>query len=61
MPPSVNRSNARHDKRSPALTEYFDFEGWAHWTCAAPGKEAVADHALTWAEQHARATQAAGA
>ncbi len=26
MPPSVNKSNARHYKNSPALTEYVEFE-----------------------------------
>jgi len=54
MPPSVNKSNAKHYKKSPALTEYFEFEGRDHWTCAAPGWEAVADHALDWALEHAR-------
>ena len=37
MPPSVNKSNAKHYKKSPALTEYYEFEGRDHWTCAAPG------------------------
>lgn len=49
MPPSVNKSNAKHYKKSPALTEYYEFEGRDHWTCGAPGWEAVADHALDWA------------
>jgi pimeloyl-ACP methyl ester carboxylesterase len=53
MPPSVNRSNANHYKDSPALTEYHEFEGRDHWTCAAPGWEAVADYALDWALSHA--------
>ena len=53
MPPSVNRSNAKHYKKSPALTEYYEFPGRDHWTCGAPGWEAVADHALDWALQHA--------
>jgi uncharacterized protein len=30
--------------------------GRDHWTCAAPGWEAVADHALDWAAKHARTT-----
>jgi pimeloyl-ACP methyl ester carboxylesterase len=54
MPPAVNRSNARHYKNSPALTEYHEFAGRDHWTCGAPGWEAVADVALTWAREHAR-------
>ena len=49
MPPAVNRSNAKHYHRSPAVTEYVELEGRDHWTCAAPGWEAVADHALEWA------------
>ncbi|TKK90488.1 alpha/beta hydrolase [Herbidospora galbida] len=54
MPPSVNRSNAKHYKNSPALTEYHEFEGRDHWTCGAPGWEAVADYALEWALKHKR-------
>ena len=53
MPPSVNKSNAKHYKKSPALTEYYEFEGRDHWTCGAPGWEAVADKALEWALEHA--------
>jgi pimeloyl-ACP methyl ester carboxylesterase len=56
MPTSVNKSNAKHYDRSPAITEYYEFEGRDHWTCAAPGWEAVADHALTWALDHATAS-----
>ena len=55
MPTSVNKSNAKHYKKSPAVTEYHEFEGRDHWTCAAPGWEAVADYALTWALDHAHA------
>jgi pimeloyl-ACP methyl ester carboxylesterase len=54
MPPSVNKSNANHYKKSPALTEYHEFQGRDHWTCAAPGWEAVADYALNWALEHAQ-------
>lgn len=58
MPPAVNRSNAKHYARSPALTEYVELEGRDHWTCGAPGWEAVADRALTWALEHARPSRA---
>lgn len=61
MPPSVNRSNAKHWEKSPALTEYYEFEGRDHWTCAAPGWEQVADHALAWALEHAQGTERATA
>jgi pimeloyl-ACP methyl ester carboxylesterase len=53
MPPSVNKSNAKHYKSS-ALTEVKDFPGRSHWTCAEPGWEEVADYALDWAVAHAR-------
>jgi pimeloyl-ACP methyl ester carboxylesterase len=53
MPAAVNRSNAKHYKKSPAVTDYHEFEDRDHWTCGAPGWEAVADHALDWALRHA--------
>lgn len=59
MPPAVNRSNAKHYAKSPALTEYHEFAGRDHWTCAAPGWEAVADTALDWALEHAKPLQRA--
>ena len=55
MPPSVNKSNAKHYK-GDTISEYYEFEGRDHWTCGADGWEAVADHALEWAV--ARATGA---
>ncbi|TDN91827.1 alpha/beta hydrolase [Microbacterium sp. BK668] len=58
MPPAVNKSNAKHWAKSPALTEYHEFEGRGHWTCGEPGWEAVADYALEWALAHARRTTA---
>lgn len=61
MPTSVNKSNAKHYKKSPALTEYHEFEGRDHWTCAAPGWEEVADLALSWAQAHARTSSASTA
>ncbi|MDM7830107.1 alpha/beta hydrolase [Cellulomonas edaphi] len=56
MPPSVNRSNAKHYAKSPAVTEYHEFPGRSHWICAEPGWEEVADFALDWALTHARPT-----
>ena len=52
MPPAVNKSNAKHYDKSPAITEYYEFAGRDHWTCGAPGWEAVADYALQWALAH---------
>ena len=60
MPPSVNRSNAKHYDKSPAVTDFHEFEGRDHWTCAAPGWEAVADHALAWAREHSRTASTEG-
>ncbi|EGD41717.1 putative alpha/beta hydrolase family protein, partial [Nocardioidaceae bacterium Broad-1] len=57
MPPAVNKSNAKHYRHSPATTEYVELEGRDHWTCGAPGWEAVADRALSWALEHARTDQ----
>ena len=51
---SAPAGNARHYEKSPALTEYVEFAGRDHWTCAAPGWQAVADYALEWAARHAR-------
>jgi len=51
MPPSVNRSNARH-YAADTVTEVKEFAGRSHWTCAEPGWEAVADYALEWALEH---------
>lgn len=53
MPPAVNKSNAKHYDKSPAVTEYHELPGRDHWTCGAPGWEAVADHALDWALAYA--------
>lgn len=53
MPPAVNKSNAHHYRKSPAVTEYHEFPGRDHWTCGAPGWQAVADYALDWATRYA--------
>ncbi len=55
MPPAVNKSNAKHYHKSPAVTEYHEFPGRSHWICAEPGWQEVADHALDWALTHAQA------
>jgi pimeloyl-ACP methyl ester carboxylesterase len=51
MPPSIQRSNARHYK-SETITEVKEFPG-PHLLPAAPGWEEVADYALSWALEHA--------
>jgi len=53
-PAAVNKSNFRHYQQSPAITEYHEFPGRAHYTIGQDGWEEVADYALTWATQNAR-------
>ncbi|MGA9870752.1 MAG: alpha/beta fold hydrolase [Rhodococcus sp. (in: high G+C Gram-positive bacteria)] len=55
MPPAVNKSNAHKYKKSPAVTDYYEFPGRSHWTCAEPGWEEVADYALDWAVENSAA------
>ena len=57
MPPSVQRSNAKHYK-SNTITEVKEYEGRAHLLPAQEGWEEVADYALDWAL--ANATHPAG-
>jgi alpha-beta hydrolase superfamily lysophospholipase len=52
MPPRIQRSNAKR-YTSSTVTEVEEFDG-PHLLTAAPGWEAVADHALDWALRHAR-------
>jgi pimeloyl-ACP methyl ester carboxylesterase len=53
MPPSVQRSNAKHYKGEGTITEIVEFEG-PHFMPALEGWEKLADHALEWALEHAR-------
>jgi pimeloyl-ACP methyl ester carboxylesterase len=50
LPPAVQHENyEKNAKHSTAITAYKLFEGRDHFTCGAPGWEAVADFALDWA------------
>jgi pimeloyl-ACP methyl ester carboxylesterase len=53
MPPSIQRSNARHYK-SNTTTEVKEYPGYAHLLPAQQGWQAIADEALDWAVSHAR-------
>jgi pimeloyl-ACP methyl ester carboxylesterase len=53
MPPSVQRSNAKHYK-SDTITEVKEYPGYAHLLPAQEGWQAIADDALDWALSHAQ-------
>jgi pimeloyl-ACP methyl ester carboxylesterase len=59
MPPSVQKSNAKHYKAEGLITEVKEYEGMSHLLPAQEGWEEVADYALEWALEHARARTAA--
>jgi pimeloyl-ACP methyl ester carboxylesterase len=51
VPASVSREAAERLGKSKAVVDYKEFAGRPHFTAGAPGWEAVADHALDWAER----------
>jgi pimeloyl-ACP methyl ester carboxylesterase len=53
MPPSIQRSNAKHYKGG-AVTEIREYEGYPHLLTSQEGWERIADEVLDWALQHAR-------
>jgi pimeloyl-ACP methyl ester carboxylesterase len=53
MPPSIQKSNAKHYKAEGLVTEVKEYPG-PHLLPAAPGWEGVADDALAWAVEHAQ-------
>lgn len=52
MPPSVQKSNAKHYKAPGTITERIAFEG-PHFMIGLEGWEKIADAALDWAVEHA--------
>jgi hypothetical protein len=58
IPASVSREAAKRLGKSKAIVDYHEFTGRPHFP-AAPGWEAVADHALDWANRHVGAAAAA--
>jgi alpha-beta hydrolase superfamily lysophospholipase len=59
VPAVVDRSAAKHYRKSSAITEYKEFPGRAHFIIGQNGWEEVADYALDWATEHARVDVAA--
>jgi pimeloyl-ACP methyl ester carboxylesterase len=55
MPPSLQRSNAKHYKADGLVTEVKEYAG-PHLLPAAPGWQQVADDALDWALANAKTT-----
>jgi pimeloyl-ACP methyl ester carboxylesterase len=53
MPPSVQRSNAKHYK-ADTVTEIREYPGYSHLLPAQDGWREIADYALDWALRHAR-------
>jgi pimeloyl-ACP methyl ester carboxylesterase len=61
IPAKVNEANAKHYRRSKAVTDYKEFPGRVHFTVGQEGWEEVADYALDWALEHAREPATAAA
>ena len=61
MPASLNRTNWRRYRKSPATTAYQEFAGRDHFLIGAPGWEQIADFALQWAQANAAPASAAAA
>jgi pimeloyl-ACP methyl ester carboxylesterase len=60
VPAAVDLQAARRfERKSQAVTEYKEFPGRSHFTVGQPGWEEVADYALDWAIEHAKASAAA--
>jgi pimeloyl-ACP methyl ester carboxylesterase len=55
MPPTIQRSNAKHYKAEGTITELKESEGRSHLMPSQEGWEEIADYALTWATEHALA------
>jgi pimeloyl-ACP methyl ester carboxylesterase len=53
-PPAISKANVKKYAGWGAITEYKEYPGRTHHTVGQKGWEAVADHALSWAREHAR-------
>jgi pimeloyl-ACP methyl ester carboxylesterase len=60
-PPSVVKANFNLYLTSDADIHYKEFAGRTHYILGQTGWEEVADYALSWAEEHARAESMASA
>ncbi len=56
VPASIDKATSeRFQRKSSALTDYKEFPDRSHFTVGQKGWEEVADYALDWAVEHARA------
>ena len=53
MPPSIQRSNAKHYQADGTITEIKEYEGRSHLMPSQEGWEEIADYSLTWATEQA--------
>jgi alpha-beta hydrolase superfamily lysophospholipase len=59
VPAAIDRqASERFERKSQAVTDYKEFPGRSHFTVGQPGWEEVADYALDWASEHAKASPA---
>ncbi|GGJ82645.1 alpha/beta hydrolase [Pilimelia anulata] len=54
MPPRIQQSNLKHYHGEGTITEIEEYAGRGHLMPVEPGWEQIADHALSWAENHTR-------
>jgi pimeloyl-ACP methyl ester carboxylesterase len=54
VPAVVDKSAAKHYRKSSAITDFKEFPGRTHFIIGQDGWEEVADYALAWATDHAR-------
>ena len=60
VPASIDKATSeRFERKSSALTDYKEFPGRSHFTIGQEGWEEIADYALDWAVEHARASSPA--
>jgi pimeloyl-ACP methyl ester carboxylesterase len=56
-PLAVNRTLVKLQRRAPSATELKEYPGRPHYMAGLDGWEEIADYALNWALEHARAAQ----
>ena len=52
IPASLNYTNFKKYRNTPAITDYRQFSARNHWTIKQPGWQAVADYVTQWIEEN---------